>query len=62
MKDILKPLAKNILIPFGLTAAASATDAAIHKKIFKSGVTTLIISNEEMNDIIKIVKSYEESG
>ena len=62
MKDIWKQLAKNILIPLGLTAAASATDAAIYKKIFKSGVTTLIISNEEMNDIIKIVKSYEESG
>ena len=61
MKDILKTLAKNILIPLGLTAAASATDAAIHKKIFKSGVTTLTILNEEMNDI-KIVKSYEESG
>ena len=61
MKGILKTLAKNILIPLGLTAAASSTDAAIHKKIFKSGVTALIILNEEMNDI-KIVKSYEESG
>ena len=44
-----------------LTAAASATDAAIHKKMFGSGFTTLIISNEEMNDIMKIVKSLEES-
>ena len=44
-----------------LTAAASAADAAIHKKMFGSGFTTLIISNEEMNDIMKIVKSYEES-
>ena len=61
MKGILKTLAKNILIPLGLTAAASSTDAAIHKKIFKSAVTALIILNEEMNDI-KIVKSYEESG
>ena len=42
-----------------LTAAASAADAAIHKKMFGSGFTTLIISNEEMNDIIKIVKSLE---
>ena len=49
------------LIPLGLISAASATDAAIHKKIFGLGVTTLIISNEEMN-IMKIVKSLEESG
>ena len=45
--DVLKPLAKSVLIPLGLTEAASATDAAIHKKMFGSGVTTLIISNEE---------------
>ena len=43
-------------------AAASATDAAIHEKIFRSGFTTLIISNKEMNDNMKIVKSFEESG
>ena len=60
MKNKLKPLAKNLLIPLGLTAAASATDAAIHKKIFGSGMTTLIISNEKMNDIRKIVKSFEK--
>ena len=59
--NVLKPLAKSILIPLGLTAA-SATDAAIHKKMFGSGTTTLKISNEEMNDIMKIVKSLEESG
>ena len=53
---------KSVLIPLGLTAAASATDAAIHKKMFGSGVTTLVISNEEMNDIMKIVKSLEEFG
>ena len=46
----------------GLTAAASATDAAINKKILGSGTTTLIISNDEMNDILKIVKSLEDSG
>ena len=39
MKNILKPLAKSVLILLGLTAAASATDAAIHKKIFGSGLT-----------------------
>ena len=59
MKNKLKPLAKSVLIPLGLTTAASATDAAIHKKIFGSGMTTMIISNEEMNDIMKIVKSLE---
>ena len=62
MNNVLKPLAKSALISFGLTAAAAATDAAIHKKIFGSGITTLIILNEEINDIMKIVKSFEESG
>ena len=61
MKNVLKPLAKSVLIPLGLTAAASATDAAIHKKMFGSGFISLIISNEEMNDIMKIIKSLEES-
>ena len=60
--NILKPLAKSVLIPLGLTAAASLTDAAIHKKMFGSGFTKLIISNEEMEDIIKIVKSLKDSG
>ena len=54
-------LAKSVLIPLGLTAAALATDAAIHKKMFRSGTTTLI-SNEEINDIMKIVMSLEECG
>ena len=57
--NVLKPLAKSILIPLGLTAAASATDAAIHKKMFGSVVTILVIS---MNDFMKIVKSLEEFG
>ena len=46
----------------GLVAAESATDAAINKKILGSGTTTLIISDEEMNDILKIVKSLKDSG
>ena len=46
------PLAKNVLALLGITAAASANDAGIQKKIHNSGTTTLIISNEEMNDII----------
>ena len=59
--NIFKLLAKSILIPLGWTVAASATDSAIHRKIFQSDFTTLIIYNEEMNDIMKIVKSLEES-
>ena len=61
IKNIIKPLAKSVVIPLGLTAAASAADAGIHK-IVGSGNTTLIISNDEINDIIKIVKSLEDSG
>ena len=61
--NILKSLAKSVLLSLGLAAAAAAaTDAAIHEKIFGSGVTTVIISNEEINDIMKIVKSLEESA
>ena len=61
--NVLKSLAKNVLILLGLTAAAAAaaTDEVRHKKMFGSGVTTLIILNEEMNDIMEIVKSLEES-
>ena len=51
------PLAKIILAPPGITAAASAIDAGIPKKTHGSGTTTLIISNEEMNDIMKIVQA-----
>ena len=61
-KNVIEPLAKSVLIPLGLTAAASAADAGIHKKILGSGNTTLIISNNEIEDIIKIVKSLEDSG
>ena len=51
------------MLPLGFTAAASATDAAIHKKMFGSGIImTSIISNEEKNDTVQIVKSLEESG
>ena len=61
IEKVLKPLAKSVLIPVGLTTPASATDAANQKKSFGSG-TALIISNEEMDNIIKIVKSFKESG
>ena len=55
-------LHKSLLIPLGLTTAASATGATVHKKMFESGFTTLVTSNEEMEDIMKIVKSPEGSG
>ena len=56
IKNVIKPLAKSVLILLGLTAAASAADAGIQKKILGSGnnTTTLIISNDEMRGIIKI--------
>ena len=62
IKNVIKPLAKSVLIPLGLTAAASAADAGIHKKILGSGNTTLIFSNEEMNDIMKIVQALKDSN
>ena len=77
MKNLLKPLAKSVSIPLGVTTAASATDAALHKKMFGSRrpplditsyhsnlawrMTTLIISNDEKNDIMKIIRSLEGS-
>ena len=67
IKNVFKPLAKSVLVPLGLTAAASVADAGIRKKIWGSGhnrpsYATLIMSNDEMEDIIKIVKSLEDSG
>ena len=62
MPLVLKPLAKTALVPLWLATAVSARDAAIHKKMLGSGNTILIISNEEMNDIMKIIKSLEETG
>ena len=62
IKNVIKLLAKSVLIPLGLTAAASAADAGVHKKMLRSGNTTLIIPNNEVEDIIKIVKSLETSS
>ena len=62
IKDVLISLPKSTLISLGFAAAASAADLAIQKNIFGSGTTALIISNEEMEDIVKIVKLIEESG
>ena len=76
--NVLKPLPKRVLIPLRLIAAESAADAAIHQKMFAFGRvvkvsdrthpsdlalrTLLMISNEEMNNVMKIIKSFEESG
>ena len=54
------PSAKNVLAPLGITAAASSINARIQKKIHGTGTITLIISNEEMNDITKIVQTLED--
>ena len=56
------PLAKNVLVPLGITAAALAIDVGIQKKIHGSGTTTLKVSNKEMNDIMKIVQALEDSN
>ena len=61
MKNVIKPLAKSVLILLGLAAAASAADAGIHKNILVSGTKTLIISDDEMEVITKIVKYLENS-
>ena len=59
-KNVITPLAKSVLSPLGLTAAAAAADAGIHKKILGSGNNTiLIISNKDMDDLIKMVKSLK---
>ena len=62
MKSLLTSLAERVLLPLGLSAAMSATDAVIQKKVYGSSTTALIISNEEIEDIMKIVKSFKESG
>ena len=61
MKSVLTPLA-SVLLPLELSAGISEAVAAIQKNIYGSGITALIISNEEMEDIMKIVKSLEKSG
>ena len=61
LMKVAVPLAKNILAPLGITAAASAIDAGIQKKIHSSGAANLIISNEEMNNIMKIIQRLEDS-
>ena len=62
LMKVAMPSAKNVLAPLGLSAAMSAIDGSIKKKMLGSGATTLIISNDEMSDILKIVNSLEVSG
>ena len=62
LMKIAVPLTKNISAPLGITAGASAIDAGIEKKIHGSETTTLIISNKEMNDMMKIVQALEDSS
>ena len=59
---VVVPLAKIILAPLGITAATSAIDAGIQKKIHGSGTTSLIISNEQMNDIMRIIQALGDSN
>lgn len=56
------PLAKNVLLPLGITATASVADAIILKKFHRSGTATLVIGNKELEHIIKIIKSLEDLG
>ena len=62
LTKVAVPLAKNILAPLGITAAASAIDARIQKKIPGSGTTTLLISHKEMDDMIEIIQALEDSN
>ena len=67
LMKVALPLAKNVLAPLGLTAAMSAMDGSIQKKIHGSGATKgsgvkLIIEREDMNDIMKTIKALENSG
>ena len=61
LMKVAMPLAKNVLAPLGLTAEISTIDGSIQKKIHGSGVK-LIIEQEDMNDIIKIIEALENSG
>ena len=55
-------LVKSVFLLLGLSAGMSAAYAAIQKKIYGSSTTVLIVSNEKMEDIMKVVKSLEKSG
>ena len=59
MKNVLRPIVKIILVPSELVGATSATDAAFQKKIYGSGMVTLIISNQEVKDLL--IKGVSET-
>ena len=61
LMKVAMPLAKNVVAPLGLTAAMSAIDGSIQKKIHGSEVK-LIIEQKDMKDIIKIIEALEDSG
>ena len=61
LMKVAMPLAKHVLAPLGSTAAMSAIDGSIQKKIHGSGVE-LIIEQEDMNDIMKIIEALENSS
>ena len=61
IKNALIPLAKSVLLPLGLSVGMSAADANIQKKIYGSGTTALITSNEQMNNPMKIVHNHLEN-
>ena len=62
LMKVAMPMAKNVLAPLGLTVAMSAIDGGMQKEIHGSGATKLIIENEDMNDIMKIIEALENSG
>ena len=62
LMEVAMPLAKNVLVPLGLTAAMSAIDGSIQKKMHGLGTTTSNIASEDMDDIMKIIEALENSG
>ena len=62
MKNVLKPLPKNVLTTLGLSAAVTAANSGIATNILGSELKTVIILNEKMHDIVEVIKSLEESG
>ena len=62
LMKVALPLAKSVFALLGITAAASAIDAGIRKKIHGSGTATLVISNKQLDDILKIVQALENSN
>ena len=62
MKSVHTPLAKNVFVPLGLSTGMSIADPAFQKNIYGSGTTALIISNEEMKDVMKIVNHLKNQN